>query len=154
MKYTSVGDAYPNISLKSEYQLNSQYRDFPPLTNDGRNVNASWQPGAVVNEHLIQKNKITSNWEYRKYLTHNADQIRSELFEASLNDTGYTIRNENPSVNTEFKSPAVYGSFQNPIGHRFSQNSDLQNVYLSREQLYSKRIVPSVTQDVLIKNNF
>jgi hypothetical protein len=154
MKYTSVNDAYQNVSIKSEYHLNNQYRDFPPLTNDGRNVNSSWQPGAVVNEHLIQKNNIKSNWEYRRFLVNNANQIRNELFESSLNDTGYSLRNEDPKINNLIKSPAVYGSFQDPISHRFSRESDLQNVYLSREQLYSKRIVPSVTQDVLIRNNF
>lgn len=154
MKYTSVNDAYPNISTKSEYHLNNQYRDFPPLTNDGRNVSSSWQPGAVVNEHLIQKNNIKSNWEYRRFLTNNANQIRDELFESSLNDTGYSLRNENPKINNVIKSPEFYGSFQDPISHRFARESDLQNVYLSREQLYSKRIVPSVTQDVLIRNNF
>ena len=53
---------------------NNIHFNFPPIMADGRNF-ASWQPGAVVNEKIRQESGIKSNWQYRKYLMENADQI-------------------------------------------------------------------------------
>ena len=153
MNPSSLEKAYTSPSLKSEYHLNNQYRNFPPLMNDGRSVISSWQPGAVVNESILQKNEIKNNWEYRKYLTKNADSIRKDMFEQSINDIGYSIRNENTHVNQQFSAPSVYGSFTDPIRHRFAESSDIKDTYLSREQLEAKRLVPALTQDELLKMN-
>ena len=53
---------------------NNIYFGFPPIMTDGRNY-AQWQPGAVVNKTLREENGIKSNWQYRKYLQENADQV-------------------------------------------------------------------------------
>ena len=50
------------------------YFDFPPLMNDGRNF-SGWQPGNAVNESIRRSENIKTNWDYRRYLTLNADQI-------------------------------------------------------------------------------
>ena len=48
--------------------------DFPPIMDDGRNY-AKWQPGAAINQQIREENNIKSNWQYRQYLTNNADKI-------------------------------------------------------------------------------
>ena len=53
---------------------NNIHFGYPPIMNDGRNY-ASWQPGAVINEQIRKDENITTNWQYRKYLTDNADSI-------------------------------------------------------------------------------
>ena len=53
---------------------NNIHFDFPPIMTDGRNY-ATWQPGAVINENIRKKENIKTNWQYRKYLTQNADSI-------------------------------------------------------------------------------
>ena len=53
---------------------NNIHFGFPPIMTDGRNY-AQWQPGAVVNKTLRKEAGIKSNWQYRKYLQENADQI-------------------------------------------------------------------------------
>jgi hypothetical protein len=148
----SLDQAYPNLPTSNEgYQSNNQYEHFPPKMSDGRSVMASWQPGAVVNEVLLQQNGIQSNWQYRKFLTQNSESIKANLFRDALNDVGYSIRNENPQIEQVFQTPKVYGSFQEPITHRQSESSDLKDIYLTREQLQSKQVVPSMTQDELVK---
>jgi len=147
--------AYPTILLnqKPHYQLNNKYNDFPPLMNDGRSLTTTWQSDTVTNEHLQQSANIKSNWEYRRYLTQNAKQLQTDLLSQSLNDVGYTVRNETPHLNQTFQSPIIYKSFHNPIRHRFSEDSDLKNTYLSREQLQEKRVVPSVSQEQLFRTH-
>ena len=53
---------------------NNIHFDFPPIMTDGRNY-ATWQPGAVINQQIKKQANIKSNWQYRKYLTDNADSI-------------------------------------------------------------------------------
>ena len=53
---------------------NNIHFGFPPIMSDGRNY-SQWQPGAVINNEIKKQSNITSNWEYRKYLTENANSI-------------------------------------------------------------------------------
>ena len=65
------------------YAANNMYPGFPPLMSDGRALIASWQPEEVENQLLLQSSGIQSNWEYRKYLTHNAkSNMRTNFTEA------------------------------------------------------------------------
>ena len=134
---------FPDPVKITGYQSNNQYENFPPKMNDGRAVLASWQPGAVVNEKLLQENSIQSNWQYRRYLTDNSQSICKNLLHDAMNDVGYSIRNENPDLNRVFESPKVYKSVDEPISHTQAQFSDLQSIYLTREQLYEKMSVPT-----------
>lgn len=140
----SLNTAYQSFPKSSMgYQSNNQHKDFPPLMNDGRSVLCSWQPGAVVNENILKENNIQSNWEYRRYLTHNSLNIQKNLLRDAMNDVGYSIRNEKPDLNKQFSSPKVYGSIYEPISHLQASPSDLQSIYLTREQLYSRMEIPT-----------
>ena len=147
-----ISEAYTSpITSTTGYQCNNQYSHFPAKMNDGRSVVASWQPGAVVNEILVQQNGIQSNWQYRKYLMNNSQTIRENLFQDALNDVGYSVRNENPDMNVIYQTPKLYGSINEPVSHRFAEASDLKEMYLNREQLDARRVVPSMTQDEMLK---
>ena len=147
----NLTDAYPQPqhSRTDGYQTNNQYTNFPPIMNDGRSIVASWQPGAVVNEILVQQNGIQSNWQYRRYLMNNSNDIRDNLWKEALNDVGYSVRNESSSQ--LFQTPKVYGSLNEPTSHRNADPSDLKDIYLNRQQLEARRIVPSMTQDEMIR---
>jgi hypothetical protein len=75
----NLNNAYPSNKVVPEsslgYHSNNQYDNFPPLMSDGRALVASWQPESVINNQIIHENGIQSNWQYRKYLTHNANKI-------------------------------------------------------------------------------
>lgn len=150
----SISNAYTsNTVSNSMYQTNNKFAKFPPIMNDGRSVLASWQPGAVVNDILMKESGIQSNWQYRKFLMENADHIRQQNFRFACNDSGYFVRNSDMNVDPSniFGNPAFYASVDEPIKHIGAEPSDLKQTYLSRLQLDSRRVIPTMTQDELIK---
>ena len=60
--------------MNCESGSNNQYYDFPPNMNDGRNY-AEWRPEAVVDATIREKYNIKTNWNYRKFLQNNSDDI-------------------------------------------------------------------------------
>ena len=124
---------------------NNIHFNFPPIMTDGRNY-ATWQPGAVVNEKIRENNNITSNWDYRNFLQHNATKIIQANSVSACNNCGacpplYT-GSQNPDVqsNTPFVFASALDSSQ-PFGY---ENSDLKNLYLSRYELQSRMMSPSI----------
>lgn len=142
----SVKCAFPVIhetipKSKLGYSANNIYDGYPPLMSDGRTITASYQPEAVMNEKIIKDNGIESNWQYRKYLTENGNEIMKQNFREASNDVGYVKRFNDFSFDT---IPYLYKSYDDnakPFGY---QNSDLKELYLSREQLDSHKIAPTV----------
>ena len=127
---------------------NNIHFDFPPIMNDGRNF-AKWQPGAAINQEIRQENGIKSNWQYRKYLTENADSvIKSNQLEA-CDECCYC-----PSLKAGESvphSPFLYKSCMDrsqPYGY---EDSDLKNMYLTSSQLQARMVAPSITQDQILQ---
>ncbi len=125
---------------------NNIHFNFPPIMSDGRNY-ATWQPGAVVNEKIRDNNNITSNWDYRNFLQHNATKIIQANSISACNNCGacpplYT-GSQNPDVqsNTPFVFASALDSSQ-PFGY---ETSDLKNLYLSRYELQSRMLSPSIS---------
>ena len=105
--YPIIKETIPKSSLG--YNTNNKYPEFPPLMNDGRSVTASYQPESVINNELITKNGIESNWKYRKYLTENSKQIMEWNFREACNDAGYFKRhNETPLRGLEQHMPNLF----------------------------------------------
>jgi hypothetical protein len=152
--YPVIKETIPQSSLG--YATNNKYPQFPPLMSDGRSITSTWQPEAIINDDLIQSNNIRSNWQYRKYLTNNAKDIMQYNFLESSNDVGYYKRPiDLPNMQSNLVSnmngkPYGFTSTldQNkPFGY---QTSDLKELYLSREQLDSRKISPVITQAELL----
>jgi hypothetical protein len=139
------------------YATNNAYPGFPPLMSDGRALIASWQPEAVANQSILKTSGITSNWEYRRYLTQNAPQIMRQNFIESATDVGYYDR-QGMGTKTGFVpifssagKPAQYVSYLQPPNAFGQFDSDLKADYLSREQLAARMATPVVTQAELLK---
>jgi hypothetical protein len=139
------------------YNTNNRYGGFPPLMCDGRSLIAAWQPEADINNDIIQRNGIRSNWEYRQYLTNNAPEIMRRNFIDSANDIGYYARNATeagdaqPILATSLSRPFMYSSILEQPGHLGNENTDLKTEYLTKEQLNAQQFSPVVTQDELIR---
>ena len=127
---------------------NNIHFDFPPIMSDGRNF-SKWQPGATINQEIRQENGIKSNWQYRKYLTENADSvIKANQLEACdeccycpSSRTGQSVPN----------SPFLYKycmEKSQPYGYA---DSDLKNLYLSSSQLQARMIAPAITQEEILQ---
>ena len=160
----SMECAYPsylNVTLPKShlgYQTNNQYKEFPPMMADGRSLISSWTPDALINESLIQKNQIRSNWQYRKFLQANAAGLREYNFRETANDTGHVAiaKQLGPHgtvgaikgsprasvVESVENRPYVYQSLLDPARPVGYETSDLKEVYLSKEQLHSRKVAP------------
>ena len=130
---------------------NNIHFDFPPIMTDGRNY-SKWQPGAQINEEIRKENNIKSNWQYRKYLTENADAIiKSNQLEA-CNECCYcpALRTGEQIPNTPFLYKSCMEKSQ-PYGY---EDSDLKNVYLTSYQLQARMVAPLITQDQLLQQKY
>jgi len=144
------------------YSTNNVYPGFPPLMTDGRALIASWQPDALLNQSLLQSSGIKSNWEYRKFLSQNANDIMRKNFAEAANDMGYYIDERKGAANPNFvpifstmqkkhAHPIKYNSYLEPEQGFGQFESDLKANYLSREQLQARMATPVVTQDQLFR---
>jgi len=139
-----IKETLPRSSLG--YTTNNLYAGFPPMMADGRSLVASYQPEAVLNTTLIQQNQIQTNWQYRKYLTDNAQQIMQQNFREACNDMGYYERfapSERGNAGPITQSGASV--------QRRKEVSDLQQVYLSRDDLNDRQRVVLQTQEALFR---
>jgi hypothetical protein len=122
---------------------NNIHFDFPPIMTDGRNY-ASWQPDAVINKRIQTQEKIQTNWEYRQYLQQHGLEIMKYNTTETCYDLGldpYTHTNNTPSSNVPYTFKNAYDTSKPGYGYC---NSDLKNPYLSREQLNSRIVAPSI----------
>ena len=129
---------------------NNIHFDSPPIMNDGR-IYSSWQPEAIINDKIQKHEKITTNWEYRKYIQQNGLQIMKHNSFSACNDIGinsHEILNTTSSNN----APHLYNSpFDDRTPSYGYATSDLKNPYLSRQQLNAKLIAPSININEYLK---
>ena len=132
---------------------NNIHFNFPPIMSDGRNF-SNWQPGASLSEKVRKDAGITTNWQYRNYLTQNADSIiKYNQFSSSEDCSGTNSIYSNGEEKLS-NSPFVYKSAldnSRPYGY---ENSDLKNSYLSKFQLESRMVTPVFTQAQLLQQGF
>jgi hypothetical protein len=133
------------MSWKTCYSgSNNIHFNFPPIMADGRNY-ASWSPDAVINERIQKNEGINNNWNYRQYLQKHGLQIMKYNNEESCYELGlnpHNNTNNTPSSNVPYTFKSTFDTSTPGYGYC---NSDLKNPYLSREQLNSRLISPSIT---------
>lgn len=135
---------------------NNVYTTFPPIMNDSRLMDASWQPNSYLNKNLIINNNIENNWQYRQYLINNGNNIREYNFDECLYEMGANksinyFETSGNKVHGDHNSPYLYKSILDnsmPFG---STSGDLQSIYLTRHQLDARKIAPSINQEELLK---
>ena len=147
---------------------NNIHFDFPPIMTDGRNY-ANWLPGGSLNDKVRKDAGIASNWQYRRYLTENADTIIRQNQVAACDDCGANSANVNvvvpTSVPTNEKSnkqmfvqaqtPYLYKSYSDMSQPKYGyETSDLKNMYLSDMQLQSRMVTPVITQEQLVQRGY
>jgi hypothetical protein len=151
--YPVIKETVPQSALG--YHANNKYHGFPPLMSDGRSITASWQPNAVANADLIEKNGIQSNWQYRQYLQNNAVSVMNYNFTESSNDAGYYKRQsdmQSNSVVAPHSTPTMHSSTLATTPTLGQTNSDLKHAYLTREQLDARRVSPVITQEMFLRD--
>jgi len=126
---------------------NNIHFDKPPLVSDGRYFTAYDSTEATM-EKIRQFEKLQTNWDYRNYLQKNATKIMKYNNIECFYSLGI---NPSSTFNTKMPSnPITYTSnnaISPPYGYCGGKNSDLKNYYISREQLNSKMISPSIVMN-------
>jgi len=148
----SGNDTLPRSTLG--YATNNIYQNMPPRMEDSRSLVASYQPEAILNESLLIKSNVKSNWEYRKYLTENSQQIAQDNFRESANDVGYFERftaNERGYQSETHRTPLSGANYKHS-STILNENSDLKDLYLTREDLQNKREPVTLTQDQMFSH--
>jgi hypothetical protein len=153
----SVECAYPYIkeTLPKSYLgygTNNQYPLFPPKMSDGRSIISSWNPESAVNHKFKEEQTMYSsnnpNWFYREYLQKNGYKIMEKNYYETANDTGGYIPNKSKEVQSSLSERNSsnwfdsYGDTTKPKGY---QDSDLKELYLTREQLNARKVAPTYT---------
>lgn len=140
---------------------NNIHFDSPPIMMDGRNF-ANWQPGGAVNEEIRRKENITTNWQYRRFLTNNADEIIKKNQEAACGQNGscpsryHSVQNSRDGSRlvedtTSKTTPYLYKSCEsNKKPHGF-ETSNQKNLYLTEQQLQARMSIPTLTQYQLLR---
>ena len=126
---------------------NNIHFNSPPIMADGRNW-AQWQPDAVVNNRIQKQEGITNNWSYRQYLQQNGLQIMNYNTAESCYELGldpHVQTGKTPSDNVPYTFRSTFDTSRPGFGYC---NSDLKNPYLSREQLNSRLVAPSINPQV------
>lgn len=149
-RHTPVESAYPVIKetiprSRLGYNSNNVYEGFPPLMSDGRAISAAYQIDTVTNQAIKNKNGIQSNWEYRRYLQKNANDILKENFREASNDCGYFQRFADPTTEENRKGkgyPYLYSQLLDDTRPPAYRDSDLKQAYLTREQLDAMKTAP------------
>jgi hypothetical protein len=150
--YPKIRETIPQSRLG--YHSNNKYDGFPPLMMDGRTITASWQPEAILNEHLLKEIGVQTNWQYRQYLIKNAKDIMKYNCVQSSTDAGYLKRYADLTAGSAtYSTPYIAPSFvdnteSNAKGY---QSSDLKDLYLSREQLQARMVAPEITQEDIMR---
>jgi len=127
---------------------------FPAIMSDGR-IYASYQPDAVVNQYIINKEGITSNFQYRKFLQRNANTIMKENTMEASNETGtvpfrvgaYNNFNDEHGNMYSPNTPFMYSSVMNTKSPNYINVNDsvMKARYLTREQQQARMRAPIVS---------
>ena len=124
---------------------NNIHFNYPPLMNDGRNF-SSYEPGAALDNALKTKANIKTNSDYRHYLQTNADSIikNNQLNACDECSACPYISNPHNKPNFSSNTPYIFDSVlsnDQPYGY---ENSDLKNIYISRQQQESVLHAPRI----------
>ena len=98
----------------------------------------------LTNNQLLVNNGLNSNWKYRQYMQHNANQIMKYNAIQTINNSGnnpYSLLN----TNTTNKNAHLYTSTHDTIHPKYGfRNSDLKQDYMLKEQMKTRMISPFI----------
>jgi hypothetical protein len=123
---------------------NNIHFDYPALMSDGR-LYTNWDPACEKNKNLIKQNGIQTNYQYRQFLINNGNHLMKSNNIAACDQCGvcqYGYPLQQDTNNGKYLYKSVQDTHQ-PYGY---ENSDLKNMYVSREQLQSRLSAPIMSQ--------
>uniref|UniRef100_A0A6C0C324 Uncharacterized protein n=1 Tax=viral metagenome TaxID=1070528 RepID=A0A6C0C324_9ZZZZ len=127
---------------------NNIHFEQPAIMSDSR-LFTYYNSSCDSNESLKKNKGIESNYDYRQYLIKHGNSIIEQNKNKHINSIGYVpaynISNANRNNKYLYKN---IGDNTQTYGYA---TSDLKNMYLSRQQLQSKKTDKILTQEELLK---
>ena len=124
---------------------NNIHHKSPPLMSDSRQF-TNYDAACHNNNHIKKQYDITSNYAYRQFLINSGkDVMKANMDLAKMCTTKSCDKSDK-----FFHEKYVFKDCNDnsvPFGY---QNSDLKNMYLSRESLQSNLSGPILTQEQLL----
>ena len=121
---------------------------------DGRSLLSSWN--SEQSEYQVYKKEheedafhlspLSPNWAYRRFMQNNGYELMAKNFVDTANDTGVEIATKESmfSNGRDRNTPYAFdslGDSTRPVGY---EDSDLKDLYMSREQLNSRLYAPKI----------
>lgn len=125
---------------------NNIHFNIPPLMNDGRHY-TTFDPSCKANTELRDSLGIKNNYQYRQWLINNSKSVAKQNKKLACNETSQCIveaAQVPPQQKYLFKNCA---DNSRPYGY---ENSDLKNMYVTRQSLQSRLKAPIMTQEQLL----
>ena len=117
---------------------NNIHFDSPPLMSDARHF-TNFDPNCEANNRLKKSLYLNSNYDYRQYLIRNGQSVMNSNRYSCLKTN---INQQIGDGQLNHKNKYLFSSVNDnnkPFGY---QESDLKNVYLSRQQLQARAEAP------------
>lgn len=130
---------------------NNIHFTYPPLMSDSR-LFSDYRSSSLEDEKIKENSNIQTNSDYRHYLQTNADNIIKNNQLSACNEYNSCYYNNNKISDTDlnYKSntPYIFNntlSKDQPYGY---DESDLKNIYLSREELQANMYAPRFNLEI------
>ena len=141
-----INDTLPGSKLG--YTTNNRYPSFPPKMADGRSLISSWNSSEVGDaafkqdnvEEMLKLSPLSPNWAYRRYMQKHGYELMAKNFVDTANDTGSEVPMPNTDEPKGRNVPFAFDSLGDTRVPQGYENSDLKDLYLSREVLYARMI--------------
>jgi hypothetical protein len=113
---------------------NNQTVNMPGVVSDGR-LFTNYNSDACVAESIKKMNGLKSNEEYRRFLVQNTEEIMKHNYSqmARENTTSYSHEQFN------YGQPHLYKSIQDDSKPHGYEDTEVKQMYLSRQQLDDKK---------------
>ena len=124
--------------------MNNNYYTMEPTQQFQGTDYSLWQPDSSTNRKIQVDTGINSNWKYRQYMQKNANEIMKFNTMQSINTSGnnpYTVLNTKTVGNTPYLYNSIHDISRPEYGFR---NSDLKQDYISKQQIKSRMVAPSI----------
>ena len=128
--------------------MNNNYYTIEPQQYFQPSYN-SFQPEALTSKNIQRDANINTNWNYRKYMQKNANEImkyNSMKYIYTSGNNPYTVLNTNPVNKMPFLYTSIHDTNNPPYGFR---NSDLKYDFMKKQQMQAKMVSPSIPTNFL-----
>jgi len=119
---------------------NPIHKNLPPLMSDAR-LFTKLDPNCEANDKLKRFLRIENNYDYRQYLIKNGNSIiNKNRMACFMTNNNVKVGSEELINHNKYTFKDVNDNNQ-PFGY---ETSDLKNLYLTRQQLDSKKQAPII----------